>query len=334
MLMQSLSLFGPETDFAPTPLDPTETTVGDVPAASTPIVSAPAFGLAESFRHSGWARDRQRTYVALIHAGSSFSRIMAFAGCGDGTWILRNKANPELFRAVPDHCHDRLCVPCSLARQSTIQRNLESKLDSSPKRFITLTVRSDGEALQVLLDRLYRAFRLLRSRAIWKDRVQGGCFFLEVTYSAEGGGWHPHLHIIAAGKYFDRQLLSREWLSATGDSERIDIKLIRDRRSVIRYVTKYATKVICASVREDLNRLAILVDCLHGRRMVQCFGSWLRWKLLDNPADEGWEFFGHVNDVRLKAIDGDPLCENIISMIPTSDLDSGEFTVELDLPPP
>lgn len=291
-------------------------------------------GLVATFRHSGWAKDRAKVRAALVAAGVAGSRISAFSSCGSGLWVQRSIDSPEIFRVVPDLCHDRFCVPCSRQRQLVIRRNLESHLDDSPHRLLTLTVRSETESLEVLVDRLYRAFRRLRTLRFWKNRVTGGAAFLEVTFNPERGSWHPHLHCIIAGKYLDLQDLSSHWLSCTGDSKAVDIRLIRGRSAVLGYVTKYATKAFAPCVLARPEQLKELVGTLAGRRAVISFGKWQKWGLLADPGEAGWALFEHLNAVRFRATQGDELCENIMAMLATADRRTGEFIVLVDLEDP
>ena len=257
-------------------------------------------------------------------------RVEAFCECGSDFWIMRSTVDRELFRVVPDHCHDRLCVPCGGQRQSIIRRNLARSVPEIPHRFLTLTVRHDQEPLLILLDRLYRAFRLLRHRRFWRDRVQGGVAFLELTYDPQRQSWNPHLHCMLQGGYLELRALSAMWLACTGDSHNVKIKLIRQTRVVIEYITKYATKPLPASIVSDHARLCEAIGALTARRMVITFGSWKRWNLLDDPHDKGWELFAHLAAVKRGWRDDDVLCENILAMLPTANPQTGEFVVHVD----
>lgn len=319
---------------APTHLATSETTVASKSAPPIEESGSCRIELVESFRHSGWAADRARILDGFYDADVSTSRTVAFCQCGTGHWVLRSKAEPERFKVIPNHCHDRMCVPCGGSRQAIIRRNLDRLLTDVPHRFLTLTIRHEHEPLAVLLDRLYRAFRLLRNRRFWKDKVRGGVAFLELTYNADNESWNPHLHCMLEGLYMELQALSTLWLCCTGDSRHVKIKLIRNRPYVIGYITKYATKPLPASVVSQPAALAEAIEALRKRRTVISFGRWKNWRLLDDPGDEGWELFATLESVRFQAMCDDPLCERICSMVDTADPHTGEFVVDLDLPPP
>jgi len=136
------------------------------------------------------------------------------------------------------------------------------------------------------------------------------------------------------GLYIHRPDLSAVWLQCTGDSHNVAIKLIRNKPYVIGYITKYATKPLPASVVSDDAALVEAIEAFAKRRMVISFGRWKNWKLLDDPGDEGWELFDSLIAVRYRASCDDALCDVICSMVDTADPHTGEFTVNLDLPPP
>lgn len=318
----------------PTPLDPVETVVDPSCSPLGPEDAPIRLRPVETFRHSGWKADRERVYDALLAVNTSYSRRESFRVCGSGHWVLRRTDDRTAFRVVPDHCHDRFCVPCGGQRQAVIRANLARRLQDHPHRFLTLTVRSNGEPLSDLIKHLYDSFRRLRARAFWKRHVTGGCAFLELTYSEQRRSWHPHLHAMLEGRYVDLQDLKRTWLGVTGDSHAIHIRIVRRKPDVVNYITKYATKPLPPEVLRRPDCLEEAIQTLQGTRMVLCFGTWRNWKLLEDVAEVGWELFGHLNSVKCQALDGNTLCQNILDMMPTADPDTGEFTVIDDGPAP
>ena len=326
--------YQPRVPPSPTHLDSTETPVQSERAPASWDAYDTPYRLSTNFRHSGWTELRQLTLDAMCRCRLPLVRIKAFATCGVGTWIMRHKDDRELFRAVPEHCHDRFCIPCASARQAIIRRNLDHYLADRPHRFLTLTVRSSGEPLLELLKRLYTAFRRLRSRAFWKQRVRGGVAFLELTYNPQRQSWNPHLHAMLDGKYLDLQALSKTWLAVTGDSMNVKINLIRQRKEVTNYITKYATKPLPASVIRCSPALDECLQALRRRRMILTFGTWKRWRLLDDPSELDWDCVDHLDAIHWQALNGDPLAVNIIAMLPTADPHNGQFFVHVESDPP
>jgi len=313
-----------------TPLDPPETPVASKDAPPSVTDSSTPSLLCNNHRHSGWANDRLRIHRALFATGASMSRCNAFSECGSSYWIMRSRKDPSLFKAVPDFCHDRFCVPCASTRQSLIRRNISGRLKNQPHRLLTLTIRHDSEPLSDLIKHLYHSFRRLRTRRLWRDRVRGGACFLEITYNHFSGSWHPHLHCVLEGSYIERSELSRLWLAASGDSCNVDLKFIRDSSSVINYVTKYATKPLPHSIIRDPDLLQEAIRALSSLRTIITIGSWCKWRLLARNTDDGWELFDHYNSVALRASLDDEFCSAIVSMLPTADPNTHEFFVSLN----
>jgi len=141
-------------------------------------------------------------------------------------------------------------------------------------RFVTLTLKHQDAPLAVQLDRLIACFRLLRKHPDVGPRLQGGAWFIEVKLSKDKLLWHPHLHVIAAGKFIDYKVLSRAWYQVTGDSFITDIREIKDLRRRAQYVTKYSTKPLHNEVTLDPAKLDEFVVAIKGRRLYQCFGTW------------------------------------------------------------
>jgi hypothetical protein len=319
---------------AVTHLDPLETPVDPNPCSTRLGTYDPETDLIDNFRHSGWRTRRAAIKRALHDTNAGVSRIGSFSTCGSDYWILRNRHDPELFKISTAKCHDRLCTPCAVDRQATIRRNIAARILDQPHRFLTLTIRHASEPLENLVNRLMTAFRKLRQRQLWRDRVTGGASFLEITYNPETNQWNPHLHCILEGRYIPRPDLSQLWLAVTGDSQNVHINLIRTRRAAIDYVTKYATKPLPPTVFQRPAALREAVRALSRRRLVVTFGRWRNWRLLANPEDGDWEAFASVDALHIRAGDDDQLASRILAMMITADPQTAQFHVNLDLPPP
>ncbi len=333
--MHQTSLYNSDNVSAPpAPLDPLETPVNAATGSCSEQEFPAASGLIDTHRHSGWRHRRQLIYDAYTSLAVRHSRVEAFRSCGSGWWILRSKTDSEQFRRVPDYCHDRWCVPCSRMRQATIRHNLAQHLGDHPHRFLTLTIRHHQEPLRDLIHKLYDSFRRLRQRPIWREHVTGGVAFLELTYNSTTHSWHPHLHCILEGSYLHRPELSRIWLSVTGDSHNVDIKLVRDRLAVVDYISKYATAPLPASVIHQADALREAIMVLKGRRMLITFGGWRAWHLARPPENHDWSMYCHSNELALADADSEPDKHNVQSMLHTADPTTGIFYVHFDDIPP
>lgn len=315
-------------------LDPVETPVWQDPCSPSVGTLDPESGLVDTFRHSGWRQRRRAIREAMHDAGCRLHRVNRFQRCGADRWILRSRTDPMIFKVVTAKCHDRFCSPCVVDRQAVIRRNLQSRLSEGTFRFLTLTLRHHHEPLRPLFNRLYTAFRKLRQTAHWRERVDGGACLFELTYDPNANGWHPHLHCILAGRYMDVVLLRRSWLSITGDSTGVDISLIRTKHGAIDYVCKYSTKAMPPGVFRDRSALTEAIDALSKRRLLLCFGSWRHFRILSDPEERGWEAFDSVSALLYRRSRDDELASRILAMLPTADVHTAEFVVDLDLPPP
>jgi len=286
------------------------------------------FKMETDFRHSGWAGNRERVRSSLWRIEPSFTRISNFASCGTNAWVERCVQDPDRFRIRSDRCHDRFCLPCGQERSRVIAHNVRERLDPKIARMITLTVRSLAEPLTDLLDKLYKGFAKLRRSRLWLGTQLGGVAFLEVKWSVERQRWHPHLHVLAEGKYIAKPALSASWLKATRDSFIVDVGKIKSIESVVSYVVKYASKPMDASLFQDWNRLDEAILALKGRRLALTFGSWRGIKLMEVPGDDEWEVVCSLVAFIGRARKGDAQAAKVLRRSPLH-----EFPSECRAPP-
>lgn len=244
---------------------------------------APILPEESSFRHSGWAADRRRVYDALIRTNQSNRRSSAFADCGSAAWGHWCEGEPTI---TSNHCHDRLCQPCQVARRARLVEAILVAIADAKRsvRFITFTLKHNRTPLTAQLDRLYAAFRTLRRTALWRNSQDGGALFLEVKVG-DDGMFHPHLHVLAEGGLVMQRDLAAAWHAITGDSFVVDIRAVTDPRRRATYVTKYATKPADSTVIRDPEKLDEFLVAIKGRRLYQPFGTW-RALLPSDDADE------------------------------------------------
>jgi hypothetical protein len=246
----------------------------------------PASALESSFRHSHWQHNRKKVYASLVRTGASRSRVQHFAECGSACWVQRSPSENRV-KLSSNCCHDRWCMACGNTRSRLIAANLERHLADRPARFITLTLKHRDEPLTSQIDRLFRSFRTLRSKPLWKKCVTGGAAFLEVKRSKNGQHWHPHIHVLVEGEFIRKDLLSAEWLLATGDSHVVDVRFVRSRSEVVSYVAKYASKPLDSTLFEQPAALDEAVKALKGRRLCTTLGAWRGVELEEMPEDPG-----------------------------------------------
>jgi hypothetical protein len=298
-----------------TSLDTLEFPVSPRPADASSAENREGKPLPQPFKHRGWAAYRDRIYRAIQQTEVTDSRSRRFAGCGAHVWVLMSRDDADVFKVVLGCCHDRFCLPCSRARAATIRANLCEHTEGMKLRFLTLTLAHTDQPLGAQLDRLFAAFKRLRSKALWKERVRGGVAFLEVKRSERTGRWHPHFHVLLDSDFLPQATISALWLDVTGDSRIVDIRLVRGQHDVANYVTKYVTKPIQAATVRDREGLIEAVKALSGRRMFIAFGTWRTWKLTQTADPSKWHLYAHESEIFERAHDGDPLAMAIVERI-------------------
>jgi hypothetical protein len=247
------------------------------------------FANADAFRHSGWAPNRRRVIRALNDTFVHPNRIERFIACGGDAWIEQRLDGADAYRVRSTTCNDRWCLPCQRQRSNTIATALAKHVSPKDTRFITLTIRSSDEPLRSQVKRLFRVFRILRKMPVWRTTQTGGAMFVEVSRNTETGLWHPHLHVIAQGRFVPQEELSKAWCAATGDSHIVDIRWVRNAEHAIRYVSKYASSGVSQSVMTDPAALAEAMRALKGTRLCTTFGTWRGTPLRGTPPEGMWE---------------------------------------------
>lgn len=317
----------------PSPVHPPELTPRTPTVGGGEITLADG-GLADTFRHSGWRRNRRLVYDSLYRTEQRHTRLSAFSTCGWKSFVYRTVDPPHAYRLAGSSCHDRFCVPCARDRSRCISTNILAKMKGDPARFLTLTLKHTDQPLAAQVARLYASFQKLRLRAAWKRHVSGGCAFIEVKWIATSRQWHPHLHCIVHGRYFPKMLLSSQWHSVTGDSFVTDIRSATDEAKIASYVAKYASKPVNDTFLNRPPLLDEVITCFRGRRLCHTFGTWRGLKLTESPSDRDWESIGSFHDVCVRALDGDPEASDAITMICGDRRAEILSTVRFARPPP
>lgn len=203
-------------------------------------------------------------------------------------------------------CHRRECPVCaSIRRHQWYERGKRAISIWTAPKHIALTISSRPEPLPQQIDRLLDAFRQLRERRIWTDRSPWGIWTLEITYNANTGLYHPHVHIICNMRYLHFSELSAEWYDITGDSFITHINAVD--ADIAKYIAKYVSKA--SNVFWQTPDLPGILADLKGRRMVNKFGSWPVKVSLPKP----WRIFqGTIPALIAKARRGDDAAKGLL----------------------
>lgn len=235
--------------------------------------------------HRGLQVSRVRAIQALENIGGDpawAKQANRMRDCGSSAVVyVREDARPVLSVS---RCRHRLCPVCSQQRSWRVGARIEAlaKEMDAPK-FITLTIATKGLELSEAVEKLRSGWKRLRQTKKWKARVAGGVYCLEVTRGRKGDRWHPHLHVVADAQYFPKGELSAAWESANGDSPIVDIRAVRSRREVAKYVSKYVSKGNHTD-KWSVSELAEYAEVMLGQRVTHTFGT-----LHGKKVDPAWE---------------------------------------------
>jgi glutaredoxin len=198
--------------------------------------------------------------------------ILNFRTCRSRAWFVRHDVTGQI-KVASNACRLRWCPFCANAKRWLITKNVEAFLDANAdKRFITLTLKHSDETLENQISRLYNHFKNLRRTVDWQYHVFGGVWFFQLKKSDASQQWHPHLHILATGRFWHRESISALWLKITGDSMVVDVRSIHSNRKAAEYVARYSSKpteLNSNTVQTNLNIYA----ALKGKRLCGTFGT-------------------------------------------------------------
>lgn len=257
----------------------------------------PCSSVEQRFRHSGWQLERLRVLHALSAAHVPRSRFERFEACG-ADCVVEWSPSRERYRLRANYCGDRFCLPCARARSVRVRNRILSLVGDRTPLVITFTIANKRQSLTAAIDHLNRSFRKLRQQKIWLHAVDGGAAFIEVKKGAGSGEWHPHLHVLAVGRFIPKEKLRDAWLKATGDSFIVDIQRARTPGDAGHYATKYATKGWTPEVSRDHDALVECVLSLRARRLCLTFGEWHGVDLEDeNSGAEDWRRVERIDRV-------------------------------------
>lgn len=271
--------------------------------------------LAETFRHSGWRRNRRLIYESLYRTDQPRTRTSAFASCGSDAFVYRSIEPPFRYRLAGSSCHDKFCTPCARDRARCVATNVLNHIDGRTVRFVTLTLQHSMDPLLRQVSRLQHCFAKLRATKAWRNHVDGGAAFMEVKWIPNKQAWHPHFHVIVDGRYFPHAVLKAAWWRITGDSYIVDIRPIKDDRRIAQYVVKYASKPANDTFIGRPDRLDEVIAAFRGRRLCHTFGTWRGLKLTESPNSHDWIALGSFHSVAIDAANGDEAARDAIGQI-------------------
>lgn len=220
-------------------------------------------------------------------------------------------------RMAERRCRSRCCPRCAKFRANELTSKLIAicrRMDS--RRMITLTLRSVDAPLRDQLLELRRSFARLRRSPVWKDRVTGGVYTVEVTMNRETGLWHPHLHAIVDGSYFPCMDLKAAWEKSSKGSTIAHIRAVPSATHAARYVSSYVSKTSDATKFSNAE-VAEWAEQVHGLRLASTFGNLHGVKLEEEENDrvKCRREIQMVNELVEASAQGDTIAESLIEKL-------------------
>jgi len=223
--------------------------------------------------HTGHHAARRRIIGALMDGGEAAEkRAGKLALCGRHPVICQDVESGELVGSQA-RCKARICPTCAKIRANKAARRIREALkEADDPRFLTLTLKGSDDPLADQIRHLRESFARLRRAKEWKQHVRGGVYTVEVKWGKSRGQWHPHLHCIIDGTYWQQQAISKAWETASRGSSIVDIRRVHGAEALSRYITKYIAK---SSDTDGMPaaRLVEWSESVHGLRMLQTFGT-------------------------------------------------------------
>lgn len=141
-----------------------------------------------------------------------------------------------LLAVFPMRCKSWTCSECAPQRRKKL---IAEAIEGQPTRFVTLTCNpqwfdSAAERGSKLAEAWRQFVRAYRKQ--YPNRQLEYLAVLELTKHGE-----PHLHIVVRGPYISQQRISQHMREKMG-APVVDIRLIRNKRQVSEYVSKYISK--------------------------------------------------------------------------------------------
>lgn len=233
---------------------------------------------------------RTELLYSMIDASEGTERTRRLMDCRSSAWFSIHMATRHVH-ILSNACHLRWCPLCSKSRSLHIAEAVGAWCSraKSPK-FLTLTLRHTNAPLTHQINFLYQAFRQLKQRKIFVDKVLGGVWFFQIKWSKDSSQWHPHLHCLIDSGYIPQAELSDVWSRITNGSKVVDIRQVRTPKEAAEYVARYAARPTQLHML-DLDQGQEVMRAMHGRRICGTWGDARCVSLRPKTKFEDGEYF-------------------------------------------
>jgi hypothetical protein len=187
-------------------------------------------------------------------------------------------------------CGQRFCPACGHISRWRVRERLHQIFQKMKKipgyrlKMLTLSM-SNCTDLTGGLNELIASFRRLRQSKLWRSKITGGLFVIEIQ--GEPGNWHPHIHSFIYSLRIEWRALRDQWHRASKGGLAVWIANITNDKAIY-YVTKYVTKP-----GTDIEYASLIDAAMKGRRLFQRFGTFHHLKLPKRLSAKKCEKCGH-----------------------------------------
>lgn len=190
-------------------------------------------------------------------------------------------------RVAANSCDDAMCNRCSYHRTRKIRARYEAACAierSAGRRIRMLTLTQpvvQGETWGQAQARLMRQWRRFWQHKETKKKITGALRRIETTWSWKSKGWHVHIHLAYAGKFWISEELGESW-SRAGAGKIVDAREVYRDAELFKYLVKTA-KTHRAGIVEYAIQSA-------GRRLLELLGTWKKIQIPEEAEAENKMF--------------------------------------------
>lgn len=248
--------------------------------------------------------------------------FLRLVNCRSLAMFQRNEETGKV-RVTSEHCGLRWCPLCAKTRQGRITNEVSSWFEKVHKPvLLTLTLKHTTAPLKHQVFFLYKDFKKLRNRKLFRKSSKGGIWFFHIKRSISDGLWHPHLHCLMDSDWIDKMKLSALWSKVTGGSHVIHIKTVENPHNSVGHAARYSSEPCDLSTLSESDGQEVYY-AMHGKRLCGTWGSGRTMNLRKpkDPESHEWKNIGDWNEVK-SLIDTDPKAKAIMeAYVLNSELD-------------
>lgn len=216
-------------------------------------------------------------------------------------------------KVTSEHCGLRWCPLCAKSRQGRIMNEVAGWFEKVRKPvLLTLTLKHTTAPLAHQVFYLYKDFKKLRNRKLFKKKCKGGIWFFHIKRSKSDGLWHPHLHCLMDSDFITKKSLSALWCKITGGSYVVHLKTVENPTNSVSHAARYSAEPCDVSTMSESDAKEVFF-AMHGKRLCGTWGSGRTMNLRKPPVPDSksWKNIGTWNDV-LDSADSDPKAKAIL----------------------